>query len=108
MRLRLALFLVIAFTAAPSRPISAGAQQAPQSPADTPLTAFPYTPGLDVTAMDRTADPCVNFYQYTCGGWQKNNPIPPDQARWSVYGKLSDDNRRYLWGVLKDAADASR
>ena len=47
---------------------------------DKPLTSFPYTPGLDVTAMDRAADPCVDFYQYSCGGWRKNNPIPPDRA----------------------------
>jgi len=38
------------------------------------------------------ADPCVNFYQYSCGGGRKNNPIPPDQASWSVYGKLYEDN----------------
>ena len=51
---------------------------------DTPLTELPYTPGLDVSAMDRTADPCQDLYQYSCGGWMKNNPIPGDQASWSV------------------------
>ncbi len=72
--------------------------------ADRPLTSFPYTPSLDVSSMDPAADPCVDFYQYTCGGWMKNNPIPADQPRWSVYGKLTLDNQRYLWGVLEDLA----
>ena len=67
---------------------------------EKPLSSFPYTPGLDVTSMDKAADPCVDFYQYSCGGWMKKNPIPGDQARWSVYGKLSEDNQQFLWGIL--------
>jgi putative endopeptidase len=54
--------------------------------------------------MDRTADPCVDFYRFACGNWNKLNPIPPDQARWDVYGKLTVDNQRYLWGILEEAA----
>jgi endothelin-converting enzyme/putative endopeptidase len=50
--------------------------------------------------MDKTAAPCVDFYQYSCGGWMKNNPIPADQPRWSVYGKLYQDNQQFLWGIL--------
>jgi putative endopeptidase len=75
-------------------------ETSPAKPADAPLTTFPYTPGLDVSAMDPSANACVDFYQYTCGGWMKNNPIPADQAAWSVYGKLSVENQRYLWGIL--------
>jgi len=52
-----------------------------QTPDATPLSTLPYTPSLDVPSMDPTASPCVDFYRYSCGGWIKNNPIPPDQAR---------------------------
>ncbi len=78
--------------------------------AEKPLQSLPYTPGLDVKAMDTAVDPCVNFYQYSCGGWMKNNPIPGDQASWSVYGKLEYENEQFLWGILKDSAksDAKR
>jgi endothelin-converting enzyme/putative endopeptidase len=54
--------------------------------------------------MDKTADPCADFYQYACGGWIKRNPIPPDQARWDVYGKLAHENQRLLWGILEQAS----
>ena len=72
--------------------------------ADTPITTFPYTPGLDVRSMDRGADPCVDFDQYACGGWIAANPIPPDQAKWDVYYKLATDNQRFLWGILDELA----
>ncbi len=71
---------------------------------DKPLQSLPYTPSLDVNAMDRSVDPCEDLYTYACGGWMKSNPIPADQSRWDVYAKLSVDNQRYLWGILQDAA----
>jgi putative endopeptidase len=68
--------------------------------------ALPYTPSLDVSSMDKSVDPCVDFYQYSCGGWQKENPIPPDQTTWSVYGKLYQDNLNFLRGILEQAASS--
>jgi endothelin-converting enzyme/putative endopeptidase len=93
---------VIAEDAAPKQAAPAAQKSTPT--AKRPLDALPYTPSLDVTAMDRTVDPCVDFFKYSCAGWNKKNPIPPDQARWDVYGKLSDDNAQYLWGLLEAAA----
>jgi endothelin-converting enzyme/putative endopeptidase len=64
-------------------------------------------PVLDVSAMDRTVDPCVDFYTYSCGGWIKKNPIPPDQSSWGTYGKLDDENRAQLRTILEEAAKLS-
>jgi len=65
---------------------------------------LPYSPSLDLTSMDKSVDPCVDLYHYSCGGWQKKNPIPPDQTSWSVYGKLHEDNQIFLRAMLEHAA----
>src|SRR5580704_617983 len=65
---------------------------------------LPYSPSLNITSMDESIDPCVNLYQYSCGRWQQQNPIPPDQTSWSVYAKLYQDNLNFLRGILEQAA----
>ena len=65
-------------------------------------------PSFDASALDKTADPCVDFYQYSCGGWMKNNPIPPDQAAWGRFNELAERNRAELHGILEQAAKAQK
>jgi len=66
--------------------------------------AAPKQPVLDVTSMDTSIDPCTNLYKYSCGNWEKKNPIPVDQSSWSAYGKLQDETLLELRGLLEDAA----
>jgi putative endopeptidase len=63
---------------------------------------------FDVSAIDKTADPCVDFYQYACGNWLKKNPIPADQSRWGRFNELADRNNYLLYLELKAAADAPK
>ncbi len=60
--------------------------------------------GLDLGAIDRASNPCDNFYQYACGTWLKNNPIPSDQARWGRFSELAERNREILHQILERAA----
>jgi putative endopeptidase len=63
-----------------------------------------HEPVLDINSMDRQIDPCVDFFAYACGGWIKNNPIPPDQSSWDTYSKMQDENRARLRGILEEAS----
>ena len=80
-------------------------QTKPPQPHSEPV--LPYTPSLDPAAMNPAADACVDFYEYSCGGWRKLNPIPSDQTSWSVYAKLYEDNLNYLRGILEEASTAA-
>ncbi len=59
---------------------------------------------LDVTQVDRSLDPCVDFYQYTCQKWIAKNPIPPDQATWWLGTKLMLWDQMVVRDILEKAS----
>ena len=69
-----------------------------------PAADAPSGSGVDLKAMDTAVNPCQNFYQYACGAWRKNNPIPPDQSRWARFNELAERNLAIERGILEKAA----
>ena len=76
----------------------------------TPVAATPVEPpmkkgvGIEMANLDKSVDPCTDFFQYANGNWIKNNPIPASEVRWGSFNELADRNNAILKRILENAA----
>jgi hypothetical protein len=60
--------------------------------------------GLEAASLDKAADPCSDFFQYTCGGWLAANEIPADKARYARFTEIDDRNDKAVRVILDELA----
>ncbi len=69
-----------------------------------PASAVAKEPKFDIANIDKSLDPCTDFYAYSCSKWMKNNPIPADYPDWVSFNEVSEYNLGVLRAILEKAS----
>jgi putative endopeptidase len=103
-RCRTALLLLVFVAPGLGNPAYAQGQS---SPGDSALTPARELRVFDPSLIDASVDPCENFYQFSCKGWFKRNPLPADETSYGRFTELEDLNRMHLRQILEEASTAT-
>src|ERR1700730_5628571 len=60
--------------------------------------------GVELTDIDRAANPCSDFFQFANGAWRKANPIPGSMQRWSRRWQAGETNKERLKDILEEVS----
>ena len=106
LRPTLVVFLFFASVPLAAFPVLLAGLAAKQDPTRPAASAPSSETGLDLSAMNRAIDPCTDFFQFACGAWLAENPLPPDRPRWGRFDELQERNYEILRRVLETAASS--